>query len=106
MQPATKHIVLLCDNNEHATCWLDLFKDLRASVDIKAATSLQHLLLLIEQRTPDAIVLSVNTPDSSYITYLKDLRRDDDMDQIPIYIYSALPGREDVQDLLKTISSN
>jgi CheY-like chemotaxis protein len=106
MQPATKHIILLCDNNELAKLWLNLFGNLQSAIEIKAAASLQHLLLLIEQQAPDAIVLSVNSPASSYITYLKDLRKDDDMDKVPIFIYTALPAKEDVTELLRTISNN
>ena len=106
MQPATKHIILLCDKNEHAMSWLDLFKEIQAPVDLQVANSLKHLLLLIEKKLPDIIILFLSKPDNSVITYLKDLRnKDGDIDEIPIFIYTVSPKKEDVEELLKTVDS-
>ena len=103
MQPVSKHIILLCDNNANATSWLNLFKGIEAPVELEIANSPQHLLLLIEKKLPDIIILFLSKQDNSVITYLKDLRnKDADIDEIPIFIYTMLPETEDVEEMLMT----
>ena len=107
MQPATKHIAVLCENHEYASSWPALFKKIPEPIDLQVAESLSQLFSLVEKRCPGIIILFSNKPDNSVITYLKDIRnKDGETDDTTIFIYTTMPSVDDIKNLLKTVEES
>ena len=104
MHSDTKHIALLCENQLHASSWLELFKDAQEPTDIQIAHNLDQLLTIVHKRCPDIIILFSNKPDNRVITYLKDIRnKDGETDETPIFIYTSLPSKDGIEDLFRPV---
>jgi DNA-binding NarL/FixJ family response regulator len=69
-------------------------------VELVSVEHFQHVLKLVDQRVPDAIIVYVNNPVNGYIDCLKDLRINNGNDEIPVYVFTDLPERETLFGLL------
>jgi DNA-binding response OmpR family regulator len=104
MRPDTKHIALLCENQKHASSWMELFKDAQEPTDIQIAHNLDQLLQIVQERCPDMIILFSNKPDNGVISYLKDIRnKDGQTDETPIFIYTSFPSKDGIEDLFRPV---
>jgi DNA-binding response OmpR family regulator len=77
-----------------------LLKQLPGPVEVISVEQFQHVLDLVENRSPDAIIVYVNNPVNGYIDCLKDLRINNGNDEIPVYVFTELPEKETLFGLL------
>jgi DNA-binding response OmpR family regulator len=77
-----------------------LLQHLPVPVETNSVENFQQLLDSIDNRLPDIIIVYVNDPVKRYIDYLKSLRVNNGMDEIPVYVFTALPEKQTLIELM------
>lgn len=79
---------------------VDLLKQLPGPMEIVTVEQFQHVAEVVAAETPDAIIVLVNNPVNSFIDCLKNLRVNNGNDDIPIYVFTELPEKDTLQQLM------
>lgn len=95
-----RYIILFFDHSTKVQSMQQLLKELPGPVELESVEVFQQVLDLVEKRTPDAIIVYVNNPVNGYIDCLKNLRVNNGNDEIPVYVFADLPGKETLFPLL------
>ena len=77
-----------------------LLQHLPVPVETDCVENIQQLSAILVNRIPDLIIVYVNDPVKGYIDYLKNLRVNNGIDEIPVYVFTELPEKETLIDLL------
>lgn len=77
-----------------------LLNQMPGEVEVVSVEHFQHVLKLVDERLPDAIIVYVNNPVNGYIDCLKDLRINNGNDEIPVFVFTELPEQETLFSLL------
>lgn len=96
----SRYIILFYDHSTKVLAMQHLLKQLPGPVEVISVEQFQHVLDLVENRSPDAIIVYVNNPVNGYIDCLKDLRINNGNDEIPVYVFTELPEKETLFGLL------
>ena len=100
MQVKPRYIILFYDHSENVLSMKQLLQHLPVPIETDSVEDFQQLLGFLENRVPDLIIVYVNNPAKGYIEYLKDLRVNNGMDEIPVYVFTELPEKQTLIDLL------
>jgi response regulator RpfG family c-di-GMP phosphodiesterase len=98
--PIPRYIILFYDHSTKVLSMQQLLNQMPDPVELVSVEHFQHVLKLVDQRVPDAIIVYVNNPVNGYIDCLKDLRINNGNDEIPVYVFTDLPERETLFGLL------
>jgi DNA-binding response OmpR family regulator len=96
-------IVLVCDHPEKTARWQYLSSNYPQGVHIDVAASYTELVYMIKKQAPHAIIIDALGPCQDHIGWLRDLRHNKIVDEIPVYVYSGEAG--EFGSLLKQIFS-
>lgn len=100
MHTKPKSIILFYDQGEQVLSMQELLQHLPIPVEVIGVEKFQHLLEMIGKKPPDMIVVYANNSAGS-IDYLKSLRINTGVDEIPVYIFTELPDTETLVALLE-----
>ena len=105
MQVKPKYIVLFYDHCDKVLPMQQLLQQLPTPVETVCVEKIQQLLEAIDIRSPDMIIVYINNSATSYIDYLKSLRLNNGIDEIPVYVFTELPEKETIIQLLGPFDS-
>jgi CheY-like chemotaxis protein len=100
MQVKPRYIILFYDHSENVLSMKQLLQHLPVPVETDSVEDFQQLLDFLDNRVPDLIIVYVNNPVKGYIDYLKNLRVNNGIDEIPVYVFTELPEKQTLIDLL------
>lgn len=100
MQVKPRYIILFYDHSENVLSMKQLLQHLPVPVETDVVENFQQLLDFLENRVPDLIIVYVNDPVKGYIDHLKSMRVNNGLDEIPVYVFTDLPERETLIDLM------
>ena len=100
MQAKPRYIVLFYDHCENVHSMKQLLYDLPVPVEADCVENFQQLLDHLDGRLPDLIIVYVNNPEVGYVDYLKNLRVNNGIDEIPVYVFTDLPEKQTLIDLM------
>ncbi|OQP52718.1 hypothetical protein A4R26_28230 [Niastella populi] len=100
MQAKSRYIILYCDQCENMLAMKQLLQHLPVPVEADCVENFQQLLDHLDKRLPEFIIVYVNIPVKSYIDYLKSLRVNNGIDEIPVYVFTELPEKQTLIDLM------
>ncbi|THU40401.1 hypothetical protein FAM09_11085 [Niastella caeni] len=100
MQAKSRYIILFYDHSENVLGMKQLLQHLPIPVETDCVENYQQLMDFLDSRIPDLIIVYVNNPEKRYIDYLKDLRVNNGMDEIPVYVFTELPEKQTLMNLV------
>ena len=100
MQAKSRYIILFYDHCENVLSMKQLLKHLPVPVEADFVENFQQLLDHLDNRLPDFIIVYVNNPAKGYIDHLKSLRVNNGIDEIPVYVFTELPEKQTLIDLM------
>lgn|SRR5687768_2810384 len=100
MQAKSRYIILFYDHSENVLSMKQLLQHLPVPVEADCVENFQQLLEHLENRLPDFIIVYVNNPVKGYIDHLKSLRVNNGIDEIPVYVFTDLPEKQTLIDLM------
>lgn len=100
MQANSRYIILFYDHSENVFAMKQLLQYLPVPVITDCVENFQQLLEVLDNRIPDLIIVYVNNPVKGYISHLKDLRFNIGIDEIPVYVFTELPDKKTLIDLM------
>lgn len=101
MQAKSRYIVLFSDHNEKVLHLKELLQHLSVQTEIDNVENFQQLLNVLSKKFPDLIVVYANGSPQRFINYLKKLRNNYRTDEIPVYVFTSLPEKQTLEDMLK-----
>ena len=100
MQVKPRYIILFYDHSENVLSMKQLLQHLPVPVETDVVENFQQLQDFLENRVPDLIIVYVNNPVKGYIDYLKSLRVNNGIDEIPVYVFTELPEKQTLIELM------
>jgi DNA-binding NarL/FixJ family response regulator len=100
MRVKPKFVILFYDHCDKALPMQQLLQQLPTPVETVCVEKVQQLFDAIHVKSPDIIIVYVNNSATSYIDYLKSLRLNNGIDEIPVYAFTELPEKQTIIELL------
>jgi CheY-like chemotaxis protein len=100
MQVKPRYIILFYDHSENVLSMKQLLQHLPVPVETDVVENFQQLEDFLENRVPDLIIVYVNDPEKGYIDHLKNMRVNNGMDEIPVYVFTDLPEKQTLIELM------
>jgi CheY-like chemotaxis protein len=100
MQVKPRYIILFYDHSENVLSMKQLLQHLPVPVETDVVENFQQLEDFLENRVPDIIIVYVNDPVKGYIDHLKNMRINNGMDEIPVYVFTDLPEKQTLIELM------
>jgi CheY-like chemotaxis protein len=100
MQVKPRYIILFYDHSENVLSMKQLLQHLPIPVETDVVENFQQLQDFLENRVPDLIIVYVNDPVKGYIDHLKSMRINNGMDEIPVYVFTDLPEKQTLIELM------
>ncbi|HEX6429602.1 MAG TPA: hypothetical protein VF008_18045 [Niastella sp.] len=100
MQVKPRYIILFYDHSENMLSMKQLLQHLPVSIETDCVENFQQLLDFVENRIPDLIIVYVNDPVKGYIDQLKSMRVNSGMDEVPVYVFTELPEKQTLIELM------
>ena len=100
MQAKTRYIILFYDHSENVLSMKQLLQLLPVPIETDFVENFQQLQDSLDNRLPDLIIVYVNNPINRHIDYLKSLRINNGIDEIPVYVFTELPEKQTIVDLM------
>ena len=100
MQVKPRYIILFYDHSENVLSMKQLLQHLPVPVETACVENFQQLEQFIDNRRPDLIIVYVNNPEKGYMDNLKSLRVNDGIDEVPVYVFTELPEKQTLINLM------
>ena len=100
MQAKSRYIILFYDHSEKVHSMKQLLQHLPVPVETDCVENFQQLENILDSRIPDLIIVYVNNPDVGYVDYLKSMRVNNGIDEIPVYVFTELPEKQTLMNLM------
>jgi CheY-like chemotaxis protein len=100
MQAKSRYIVLFYDSNENVLHMKELLQHVSVPTEVDAVENFQQLQDVLNKRLPDLIIVYANGSADRFITYLKSLRKNYRTEEIPVYVFTRLPEKQTLEDML------
>src|SRR5690348_13078841 len=97
-----RHILLISDDQEKAHVLQNVLVEYHPKVESKIVEKFQQSDISFGKLLPALIVLLVTEPANSHMTWLKKIRVAKKLNEIPVFVYNELPGKSEMQELLKS----
>jgi CheY-like chemotaxis protein len=101
MQVKPKFIVLFYDHCDKVLPMQQLLQQLPTPVETVCVEKIQQLLDAVHVKSPDMIIVYANNSAFGNIDYLKTLRLNNGIDEIPVYLFTELPEKQTILALLE-----
>jgi len=103
MSSQLNHIILLCDDEKNGPEACHLIGSVDPFLQVHLVYNLDELLRALKTFIPKLIIVYVVGKDDIFSRYVKRLRKEMHLDSIPIYVYSVLPTREEIRNLMDQV---
>src|SRR5687768_4704776 len=100
MQVKPRYIILFYDHSENVLTMKQLLQHLPVHIETDSVENFQQLQHFLQNRVPDLIIVYVNDKVKGYIDHLKNLRVNNGTDEIPVYVFTELPEKQTLIDLM------
>jgi response regulator RpfG family c-di-GMP phosphodiesterase len=100
MQVKPRYIILFDDHSENVLSMKQLLQHLPISVETDCVENFQQLMDFLNNRVPDLIIVYVKSPGKRYIDHLKRMRVNNGIDEIPVYVFTELPEKQTLIELM------
>ena len=101
MHTKPRYVVLFNEDGKEVLFMQELLQQLPIPVEAVCVEKFQHLLEIIDQKPPDAIIVYVNYDTGNSIQYLKNLRVINGVDEILVLVFSTPPEKQMLVNLLQ-----
>ena len=98
-----RHILLISDDQQKAADLHEVLIQYHPGVEQKIVEKFQQSDIAFGKRLPRMIVLLLTAADNSHMTWLKNIRVAKKLNEIPVFVYNGLPGKVEMQELLKEL---
>ena len=98
---AERHIILISDDQQKASGLHEVLSQYHPMVELKIVEKFQQSDIVFRNKLPGLIVLLLTATHNSHMTWLKNIRVAKKLNEIPVFIYHGLPGKTEMQELLK-----
>lgn len=98
-----KHILLIGDDQEKSTVLHNVLTEYHPKVELKIVEKFQQSDISFGRQLPAMIILLVSEPDNTHMSWLKKIRVAKKLNEIPVFVYSELPKKDEMQELLRTM---
>lgn len=96
----TKYIIIVCDDEELCQQLDQSLKEQPPVARTTIVNTLEQLKELVRQELPDTILLYLVQPQCAPAQWIRKIRNEKSMDNIPIHSYSGRPDAPDLRELL------
>lgn len=101
-----RHILLISDDQQKASDLHQVLVQYHPEVEMKIVEKFQQSDISFGKRLPGLIVLLLTATENSHITWLKKIRVAKKLNEIPVFVYNGLPGKIEMQELVKEMQRN
>ena len=100
-----RNILLISDDQEKANFLTNVLTQYHPKVDVKIVEKFQQSDINFGKLLPALIVLLVTESANSHMTWLKKIRIAKKLNEIPVFVYNELPGKTEMEDLIKSMQN-
>jgi len=101
MSTKIKNIIIACsDARESALLW-NFFNTAFESVRITVTANSDELESLLHDQIPGIVIIRLGSNDKGNNPFLNIIRRREDLDLVPVFVYTAMPIEDGLSSLLK-----
>lgn len=95
-----RHILLISDDEKKSHILRKVLVEYNPNVEMKIVEKFQQSDLAFGKQLPAMIILLLTDTQNSHMTWLKKIRVAKKLNEIPVFVYNALPGKTEMQELL------
>lgn len=100
MPISKKYILIAGDDIVNLSALQQLFAIQQPNTEIVVVDNPGEILQQVQKFKPLIIILYLPHTENQFTAYIKELRDNSAADEIPVYIYSALPGAGVIKEIL------
>jgi DNA-binding response OmpR family regulator len=101
-----RQIQLISDDQEKADLLRNVLLEYHPNVELKNVEKFQQSDIAFGKLLPGLIILLVTKPANSHMTWLKQIRIAKKLNEIPVFVYSELPGKIEMQELIRSMQED
>lgn len=104
MKKSKIHILLAEDDNDDRLLFQEALNDLPVKTELTTVPNGEQLMELLtkkRKRLPDVLFLDLNMPRKNGFSSLGEIKRNNDLDQLPVIIFSTATEEEKVRQVYK-----
>ena len=98
-----RQILLISDDQEKATALCNVLVEYHPNVEMKFVEKFQQSDITFNKILPGLIILLVTKPANSHMTWLKKIRVAKKLNEIPVFVYNELPGKNEMEELINSM---
>lgn len=98
-----RQIILISDDQDKANILRNVLVEYHPIVEVKIVEKFQQSDIAFGKQLPGLIILLVTDEENSHMTWLKKIRVAKKLNEIPVFTYNELPGKTEMQELIKSI---
>ncbi|MEP6793822.1 MAG: response regulator [Saprospiraceae bacterium] len=98
------HILLADDDNDDCRLFQEALNDLQIETELVTVPNGEELMELLSKkrkRLPDVLFLDLNMPRKNGFSSLGEIKRNNELDQVPVIIFSTATEEEKVRQVYK-----
>ena len=100
-----RQILLIGDDQEKANVLRNVLVEYHPNVELKFVEKFQQPDITFG-KLPGLIILLVTKPANSHMTWLKKIRVAKKLNEIPVFVYNELPGKNEMQELIRSMQKD
>src|SRR5688500_8787870 len=101
-----RQILLISDDQEKATVLYNVLAEYHPKFELKIVEKFQQSDIAFGKHLPAMIILLVTDADNSHMTWLKKIRVAKKLNEIPVFVYNELPGKNEMAELIRSMQPN
>lgn len=101
-----RQIILISDDQEKANVLRNVLVEYHPKVELKFVEKFQQTDIAFGKLLPGLIILLVTQPANSHMDWLKKIRIAKKLNEIPVFVYNELPGKNEMQELLRSMQQD
>ena len=102
MPTKIKNILLVCSDARELDLLQEFFSQAAAAVHLTVADNSRRLAHYLKENTPDLIIMRMDKSGEGNNRFLNVIRKNARLDEVPLFVYTTMPGIKELQGLLKT----
>jgi len=104
LKTTNRYVLFYCDECELLKPVITVFRGVHPTIEIHTSSDPADMFLKIATHPPDLILVYLNDPENEYISLVKEIRSNTLATSIPVVIYKALPGDDELKTVFEKIA--
>lgn len=100
-----RHILLISDDQQKASELHNVLVHYHPEIVMSIVEKFQQSDVSFSKQLPQLIILLFTASVNSHYTWLKKIRQTKKLNEIPVFVYSKLPEKQELQELLKEMQT-